>query len=74
MVMISESCLRAAVCLFPNAVILIVGVGLRRAWVRSAATCIAVSFEEILGKVTVSGVNSIVSETLYLAVLGGVWH
>ena len=68
--MISESCLRAAVCLFPNAVILIVGVGLKRVWMRSVTACIAVSFEDILGKVSVSGLKYLVSETLYLAVLG----
>ena len=74
MVMISESCLRAAVCLFPNAVILIVGVGLKRVWMRSVTACSAVSCEDLLGTGSVSGGNYVVSENLYLAVLGGVWH
>ena len=51
---ISASCLSAAVCLSPNAVSGLVGVRLRRAWVRPEAACIAVSFDEILGSVIVS--------------------
>ena len=46
------------------------GVGLRRAWVRSVDACVATSFEEILGKVIVDEKNAIVSETIYFAVLG----
>ena len=46
------------------------GFWLRRAWVRSAAACVAASCEESLGKVSVSGGKSVVSETLYFAVLG----
>ena len=52
---ISTSYLGAAVCLSPKYVSGIVGIGLMRAWVRSAAACVAACFEEILGKVSVSG-------------------
>ena len=48
----------------------IVGVGLRRVWVRSAAACVAASFDEIIGNVRVSGEKSVVLETLSLAILG----
>ena len=37
---------------------------------RSAVECVAVYFDEIIGNVRVSGKNSLVLETLYLAVLG----
>ena len=46
------------------------GVGLSRSWVRSVATFVATSFDEILGNVSISSKNSVVLETLYLAVLG----
>ena len=46
------------------------GVGLRKMWLRSAAACVATSFEEIIGSVSVAGGNSAVSENLSLAVLG----
>ena len=46
------------------------GVGLRRAWFRSAATCVSVSLEDSLGKVSIAGGEYVVSETLSLAVLG----
>ena len=46
------------------------GVGLRRAWIRSAAACIATYFEDSLGKVSVYGENDVVSETLSFSVLG----
>ena len=39
-------------------------------WVSSAAACVASSFEDIIGKFSVSVVKSVVSETLYFAVLG----
>ena len=55
LVKIYVSCLRAAVCLSPNVVNGIVGVGLRRTWVMSTTACVAASFEESLGKVSVSG-------------------
>ena len=67
---ISASCLRAAVCLSPNFVSGLVGVGLRRAWVRSADACVTASYEDSLDKVSVSGGKSVVSETLYFSVLG----
>ena len=70
LVNISASCQRAAVCLSPNFVSGLVGVGLRRAWVRSASACVATSFEEIIGKVSVAEKNAVVLETLYFAVLG----
>ena len=38
---ISVSCLRDDDFLSPNAVSVLVGVGLRKAWVRSAAACVA---------------------------------
>ena len=46
------------------------GVRLRRAWVRSKAACVAASFEYSLYKVSVSGENFVLSETLYFSVLG----
>ena len=46
------------------------GVGLGRAWVRSMAACSAASCEDILGKVSVSGSKSVVSETLFCSGLG----
>ena len=48
-------CLRAAVCLTPNFVSGLVGVGLSRVWVRSAATCVSASYEYSLGNVSVAG-------------------
>ena len=54
---ISASFLRAAVCLYPSDVIGLVGVGSRREWARSAAACVAKSFDEILVNVSVSGGN-----------------
>ena len=70
MLKISASCLRAAVCLYPNAVSGLVTVGLRRSWVRSLDGCVAAYFDEIIGNVRVSGRNFVVLETLSLAVLG----
>ena len=67
---ISAICLRSTVCLSPNVVSGLVRVGLRRVWVSSAAVYIAEYFEDILGKVSVGGGNSVVSETLYFALLG----
>ena len=59
-----------AACLSPDVMSGIVGVGLRRVWVRSAAACVAKSLEDILGKVSVARKKSVVSETLSFAVLG----
>ena len=70
LVNISAICLRVAVCLSPNVVRGLVGVGLRRAWVRYAAACFDSSFQDSIGKVSVSGEKSVVSETLSFAVLG----
>ena len=42
---------------FPKSVSGMVGVGLRRLWVRSESACVAVSFDEILGDFSVEGVN-----------------
>ena len=64
------SCLMADVCLSPNAVSEIVGAGLRRAWVRSVAACVATYFENIIGKVSFSLGNFILSDTLSLAIFG----
>ena len=57
MVKISASCLRVAVFLSPNAVSGLVGVGLRRAWVRSLAACVAAYFDDIIGNVSEAGGN-----------------
>ena len=51
---ISENCLRSDLCLSPHAVIGIVGVGLSRAWLRSSASIVAASFDNIIGNVSVS--------------------
>ena len=63
-------CRSAAVCLYPTVVSGLVGVELRKAWVRSADACVAAPLEDSLGKVSVSGKKSVVSEILSLAVLG----
>ena len=47
----------AAVCLSPNSVRGLVGDGLRRAWVRFAAECVAASLEDSLGEVNVARKN-----------------
>ena len=57
MLKISASFQSAAVSLSHNVVRGVVGVGLSRAWVRSADVCVAVSLEDSLGKVSVSGEN-----------------
>ena len=54
---VSTSFRSAAVCLSPNDVSGLVGVGLRRGWVRSAAACVDASLEDSIGKVSVSGGN-----------------
>ena len=69
MLKISVNCFRGAVCLLTNAGIGIVGPGLSRAWVRSAAACVVVSFEEILGNGRVAGENSVMLETHYVGIL-----
>ena len=51
------SCFRAAICLLPDFVSGLVGVGLRRAWVRSGATYVSKSFYDILGNVRFAGKN-----------------
>ena len=70
MLNILKFCFSYAVCLLPNFVSGLLGVGLRGDWVRSAATYVTVSFEDILGNGGVSGENSMVLETHFLAVLG----
>ena len=67
---ISASLLSAAVLFTPTFVSGLVWVGLMRAWVRSMAACSAASCEDILGKVSVSGSKSVVSETLFCSGLG----
>ena len=64
------SCLSAAVCLSPNVMSGLVGVGLRGAWISSAAECVAVSFEDSIGKVSVAGGEYVVSENISFAILG----
>ena len=44
MLKIPVNCSRAAVCLLPNVVSGILGVGLRGAWVRSVAACVGTYF------------------------------
>ena len=70
LVKISVSCLRGAVCLSPNVVSGLVGVGLRRVWVRSTSACVAAPFKDIIDKVSVAVKNSVLLETIYFAVLG----
>ena len=41
----------------------LLGVGLRRALVRSAAACVAAYVDDIIGNVMVAGKNSVVSDT-----------
>ena len=60
----------SGVCLSPNVVSGLVGVELSRVWVSSAASSVAESFEDSLGKVSVTGGGSVVSETLVFAFLG----
>ena len=66
LVKISVICLRADFCLSPNVVGGLVGVGFRRAWVRSVYACVASYFEDSLGKVGVSRVESVVSKIFLL--------
>ena len=70
MLKISVICFRSAVSLFPRVVSGTVGIGLINSFVRSAASCVSVSSEDILGNGRVSGKNSVVLETRYLTVLG----
>ena len=57
MLNISVSCFRVSVCLSPNVVSRILGVGLRRTLVSSEAAFVDASFDEILGNVRVAGGN-----------------
>ena len=70
LVKISVSCLSAAVCFPPNVVSGLVGVGLIRVCVRSAAAYVDASCGNSLGKVSVAGGEYVVSEILYFSVLG----
>ena len=70
LVKIYGSCLSASVCFSPHVVSGLVGVRLKRAWVRSAAACVVKSCEDSIDKVSVAGGKSVVSETLYFSVLG----
>ena len=67
---ISTSFRSATFCLSPNVASGLVGVGLRRAWDRSTAACVAASLEDTLGKVSVDRKQIVVSETLSFAFLG----
>ena len=60
----------SSVCLLHSVVSGILGFGLRRAYIRFAAVCVAASSEEILGKGRLDGNNSVVSENRSFAVLG----
>ena len=62
--------LRAAVCFYPKVMSGILGVGLRRAWVRSLTTYVAPSFDVILGNVRFARENSMGLEILFLSLLG----
>ena len=70
MLKISASGFNSSVYLLTRFVSGIVGYGLRRAWVRYVATCVAASSEGILGKGRIFGKNYIVLKTFYVAVLG----
>ena len=70
MLNISASCFRGDFFLSPSVLSGLLGVGLRRVWVRSAVACDAASFDDILGNVRVAGKNFVALETLYLDVLG----
>ena len=52
---ISEIFFSTTISLSPNVVIGLVGVGLRRTWVRSEATCVDASFDKIIGSIRFSG-------------------
>ena len=52
---ISASFFSTTISLSPNVVIGLVGVGLRRTWVRSEATCVDASFDKIIGSIRFSG-------------------
>ena len=54
---IPVSCLSDAVCLYPNVASELVGVGLRRVWVRFASACVAAPCDDNLVKVSVAGEN-----------------
>ena len=60
----------ATVCLSTSVVSGLVGVMLRRAWVMSAAACVAESLEDSLENVSVARKKSMVSEIISFAVLG----
>ena len=60
MLKILSSCFRAAVCLSPNVVSGLVGVGLKRVGVRSVATYVASYFDKITINVRVYGKNAVV--------------
>ena len=66
---VSDSYLKADFLFSPDILSGLVGVGLRRAWVRSVAESFAASFGEVLGNVRVSVEISAVSETISLDVL-----
>ena len=68
LVKISASCLMAAVFLSPNDVSEIVGVGLKRKWVRSTSTCVAASFEDIIGNVSVARKFCSVRDSLFFRI------
>ena len=70
MLNISLSCYRDTVYLCSNFVYGLVGIGLRRVWMRSAAAYVDEYFDDIRDNFRVSGENSVASETLYLSVLG----
>ena len=69
MLKITASCFRDAICLFRNVLRRMLGVGLIKECVRSAAACVAASSDYILGNMRVAGNKSVVSETRSLSVL-----
>ena len=70
---ISASCLRDDVCLSPIVVSGLLGVGFRRAWVRSEAACVAAYFEDSIFKVSVFGKFRSVGDSFFCH-LGNVGH
>ena len=70
MLKIPSICFRDTIYLSPNVVGGLVGVGFRRAWVRSESACVSASFDDIIGNVSFAGEKSRLSENLSLDILG----
>ena len=64
------SCFNATVYFLPSYVSGISGFGFRRVLVRSTATYVSASADDVLGKCVMEVKNSVVSATIYLYILG----